>query len=88
MTIKYNGRDMQCFAARNGCKKKAEVRMETRYLCLHMCQECGDAFAERLRKQGRWATVTPLSRDGLDMLEANTLDDEGLRKMPHVKEVT
>ena len=88
MTIKYAGREMQCFMVRTGCKRSAEVRVETQYLCLHMCQECGDVFAEKQRTRGEWVTLTPLSKDGLDVLEVKTLDDSGLRDMPHVKEVT
>lgn len=82
--IRYRGREVPCFD-RDGCDRKAAVRVETTHLCLHFCDEHGRAFASKFND----ATVTelaPLGQD--DVIPGTSLDNEDLRRSPWVREVT
>ncbi len=52
-----------------------------------MCEEHGHVFFETFAP-GK-CTITPLAPEGkTDTIEANSLDDETLKKLPHIKSIT
>jgi hypothetical protein len=86
--IRYAGREIPCAAARGmmdeRCDRLSEFRADASHAFLHVCGE----HAKKFRGDPKWV-VTPLAPPGtLDELNFTSLDNEALRRMPWIKEIT
>lgn len=84
--IRYRGREMDCFMVRKGCRNGAELRVEGRYLLMHVCRDHRGEAEHLCTTEGEApATVVELAPlGGEDVLEAVSLDPAALKRLPHI----